>query len=262
MSHDDDPFEAHFHRDPMRRSGVRVVLLDEDGTAPNDSPPSELAALLRKLGRSCDVVVERTRDEGGYGRALECAIRNAPHALVLVTTARQGWTEAHLTPLLDAIDRADHVLGRRPRTGRERAARAAWGLLWRLLFALPVKDVQSPCRLHRLDKLAAIPIQSEGPFAEIEVLAKATFLGHLIDEVAVPPLEPAGPRPRGRLRDFLTVFRKPTFVRDSIPTEQAQGQDEGDDGPGPQDQQGGRDISEPRPLEDHPAQRGDALRER
>ena len=62
------------------------------------------------------------------------------------------------------------------------------GLFRRLIFAVPLDDVHSPCRLHRLEKLLAIPLQSESSFLDTEIFAKATFLGHLIDEVEVPPL--------------------------------------------------------------------------
>ena len=39
-----------------------------------------------------------------------------------------------------------------------------------------------------MEKLAAIPLQSGSSFLDLEILAKATFLGHLLSEVEIPPL--------------------------------------------------------------------------
>ena len=123
----------------------------------------------------------------------------------------------------------------------------------RLIFAVPLRDVHSPCRLHRLDKLAAIPLQSASSFLDTEILAKATFLGHLIDEVTVPPLR--GQTGSSGLVDGLESSPAPSAVcRSSGPAEEPQCQSEGDDGPGGEDQDGRADIEQARPLEQHPAQ--------
>ena len=45
----------------------------------------------------------------------------------------------------------------------------AW-LFRRLIFAVPLHDVHSPCRLHRLEKLQAISLQSESSFLDPEIL--------------------------------------------------------------------------------------------
>ena len=116
---------------------------------------------------------------------------------MLVTTADEPWTKAHLEPLLEAINQCDHVIGCRPTASRGNWAGHPGSLVRRLIFAVPLHDVHSPCRLHRLDKLAVIPLQSASSFLDIEILAKATFLGHLIDEVAVPPLRGHGFRVAG-----------------------------------------------------------------
>ena len=63
------------------------------------------------------------------------------------------------------------------------------------------------------EKLAAIPLQSASSFLDVEILAKATFFGHLIDEVDVPPLGGRIVRAgwSGRLRNGLS--RVPPFLR-------------------------------------------------
>ncbi len=131
---------------------------------------------------------------------------------MLVTTAEEPWTKAasRATSGSHQPVRPCHWL-----PARAAAARNWTGLLGslvrRLVFAVPLRDVHSPCRLHRLDKLAAIPLQSASSFLDTEILAKATFLGHLIDEVAVPPLR--GARDFTWLVDGLESSPRPSAVR-------------------------------------------------
>jgi hypothetical protein len=244
----DDPFEAHSHREPRSRAAVRVVVLDRGGAAPAQAEAvgAGLIALLKGHHRKADLRIVSVRDCGGIGPAIEQAAADCDSPLVLVTTASEPWTEAHLRPLLEAIDKCDHVLGRRP---GHRWRQWLATLRWRIVFAVPVRDVHSPCRLHRREALAAIPLQSASSFAEVELLAKATFLGQLIDEVSVPPL--AAPPPRIDPADVQRVFRHPCFRRDSAPPKQAQGEEKRDDRPDRQDDQRGRDLGEAGAFQDH-----------
>jgi hypothetical protein len=246
----DDPYEAHFHREPLPRAAVRVVVLDRGGDSQAEAVGAGLIALLGGRNRKADLHVVSVRDCGGIGPAIERGADDTDSPLVLVTTAREPWTDAHLKPLLDAIDKCDHVVGRRPgsRLGRWLAT-----LRWRIVFGVPVLDVFSPCGLHRREALAAIPLQSASSFAEVELLAKATFLGQLIDEVAVPALE--APSVLIDPADSRRLFRHPCFRRepDSTPAEEAQGEEERHDGPGGQDDQRGGDLGDPGPLQDDPS---------
>ena len=174
--------------------------------------------------------------------------------LVLVTTAVEPWTGAHLDPLLEAIDRCDHV--DRPQAPLGRAAR---------VFQLagqpaPAADLRGPGPRRPL----AVPAPSRArswrrsrfsrpsSFLDVEILAKATFLGHLIDEVEVPPLARLD-HPR-RLVDRLD--RRSSGGPSSAisgrlgsgPAEDAQGEAEGDDGPGGEDHQGVQDVVWKRPA--------------
>jgi hypothetical protein len=196
------------------------------------------------------------------GMPLACALarglEGARHPLVLVTTAQEPWTEAHLTPLLEAIDHCDHVIGHRPAGRWVRWKHWLSALPRRLIFAVPIRDIHSPCRLHRLEKLAAIPLQSASSFLDVEIIAKATFCGHLIDEVEVPAL-PGLVRAQGWWSDCRQLLRHPIFAGPSGPSEEAQGQGEGDDGPGREDRQGRAHIEQGGPVEQDTTQRVDQL---
>jgi hypothetical protein len=252
-----DPFEEHVKRAPLPGAGVDVIVLTAGQAAQAEGVAESLVGLLREFGRAAEGRVVDVA--GDCGRALGQGLAGATHPLVLITTAVEPWTRAHLDPLLESVDKCDHVLGRRPASVRARLARRLGALWQRLIFAVPVADVHSPCRLHRREKLAVIPRQSTSAFLDVEILAKATFLGHLIDEVDVPALR-EGPLPPSARSDFLAVFRQPTFVGGSGPAEDAQGEQERHEGPGGQDGHRGGDVEPAGPLQDHPAQGVDELR--
>ncbi|MGO8901038.1 MAG: hypothetical protein ACLQU5_22185 [Isosphaeraceae bacterium] len=213
---ENDPYAAHMRRNPLPGAGIRIIFLTGP---PADSAARILAPIVAWLQAAGRPVAARTVILEGRTARLNDAVRAAlddlSHPLVLITTAVQPWSPAHLEPLLEAIDRCDHVVGRRPVGTWRGIARWIGSLGQRLIFAVPVLDVHSPCRLHRMEKLAAIPLQSGSSFLDLEVLAKATFLGHLLSEVDVPPLAGWVVR-RGRWSDLGTVLRHPEFRRSAM----------------------------------------------
>jgi glycosyltransferase involved in cell wall biosynthesis len=100
-------------------------------------------------------------------------------------------------------------------------------LLVRIVFGLRTRDVLCPFRLVRRSIFTRIPIQSDGSFVHIEILAKANFLGCVLaDEQSLEV--PAGPTRNGKpdstlWRDGWRVFRNPDFG----PIVVAQSKDEG-----------------------------------
>src|SRR4051794_7102549 len=105
-SHDEnDPFAAHFHREPLLGAGVRVIHITE---LPEDSARTVIAPLdlwFRSSGPAIEIRVIRVdRATLRLGEALETALDGASLPLVLITTAVEPWTRAHLEPLLHSID--------------------------------------------------------------------------------------------------------------------------------------------------------------
>jgi hypothetical protein len=187
-----------------------------------------LIEVIRELGRpvECRVVAP----DGNLSQAVRLGLEGAILPLVLITTARQSLTAAHLVPLLTAIDHCDHVIGRRPAGPVRTCARWLASIPRRFVFALPLFDVHTGCRLHRLEKLARIPLQSASSFLDVEILAKATFLGDLIDEVEVPPLDNRT-WSAGAWTDWNLVFRHPLLAATSGPAKEPQGERECHDRP-------------------------------
>jgi hypothetical protein len=95
--------------------------------------------------------------------------------------------------------------------------RHAAGLLVRWLFGVRYRDAASPFRLLRREILARIPLQSDGPFVHVEIVAKTNFLGHVLGEevpLQVPPeprSPPVGGSGRELLAEALRLFRHPDF---------------------------------------------------
>ncbi len=80
------------------------------------------------------------------------------------------------------------------------------------------RDVLCPYRLMRRDIFGRIPLQSDGPFVHVEILAKANFLGCIMAE-DVPLGDPARPVPaeardgpgEGFLKDCRRLLDRPDF---------------------------------------------------
>ena len=131
--------------------------------------------------------------------------------LVLVTAPLETLSPEHVEPLLKAIDLCDHAIGRRPASTGKKILRWMGSLPRRLVFAVPVLDVDSPLLAPSRREAAGLSrLQSASSFLNLEILAKATFLGHLLSEVDVPPVRGWTSR-RGWWTDLVTILKSPEF---------------------------------------------------
>jgi hypothetical protein len=92
---------------------------------------------------------------------------------------------------------------------------AGWGRRWvaRWIFGLRVLDPECPFRIIRRALLARFPIQSGGPFAQVEMLAKANHLSGMMTQEPVTWTAPATPASAAISfgDDAWRVFRTPDF---------------------------------------------------
>jgi hypothetical protein len=261
------PLDAFVHREPVQGAGVAVVVVVPAGDDPAQAPSAGEAIAAQLRGRQRVAMVLTPDLTPGRGQAIHRIGRGAEAPVVLVARTTSPLPESVLKALLDAIDRADHVWTRRPVAGGWGGRLARWlrNLPARVVLALPVADPHAPFSVHRREKLAAIPLQSRSDFVDIELAAKATFLGHLIDQVDMPDI--ARPAPRADVRDRLAVLKHPTFRVEpdppppSAPLEDPKGDEERHDGPGRQDEQARPDLGQPGTLEHDAPQAADGLRQ-
>lgn len=111
-----------------------------------------------------------------------------------------------------------------PRPGRLGAAAHRYARKIRVLFGPRVGDIDSKFKLFRKSIFARIPIQSDGDFVHAEILAKANFLGCLMDEVPIAarpgpfPAHPEPPSPTPRGKELRRVFVNSDFGPALLPT--------------------------------------------
>ena len=219
------------------------ILLVDDGST--DHTARLLAVLTDRHGR---VRVLRHAEHRGHGAALRTALGTARHPLLFYSVCDPRYRPGDLKRMLKEIDRVHLVSGYRAGRPfpivwrclgalRRGFARLVLGhadpplpgwLGWkrhlgrmfvRLLLGVRNQDMTCPFRLARRSMFARIPLQSDGAFAHVEILAKANFLGLLLGE-ELPlgdrnhPVAAAAEHGEGigqLLRDGCRVFRNPDF---------------------------------------------------
>ena len=178
----------------------------------------------------------------GVRAALNDAIRSVQYPLVAFCTCDKQYAPNDLERLLKMIDKVDLVVGYRAGgqappwrvlldtflglasrvlIGAPLSPRVCWlgsegrGRRWvaRWIFGVRVLDPECPFRLARREIFQHMPIQSSGPFVQVEVLAKANHLTCLLAEEGVswtPPNEPTSDAVSFG-GDAYLVFRAPDF---------------------------------------------------
>ncbi len=124
----------------------------------------------------------------GYGAALRSGLREARGDLVFFSDADLQFDLREIRHLLAHAEDFDIVAGvRSPRRDPwpRRAIAAAWGILVRRLFDLPVRDIDCAFKVFRREVLEAIPIESIGAFVNTEILARARAAGFEIKQIPV-----------------------------------------------------------------------------
>lgn len=124
----------------------------------------------------------------GYGAALRSGLREARGELVFFSDADLQFDLGEIRGLLDHTQDFDIVAGyRAPRRDPwiRRAIAAIWGGLVRVLFGLPIRDIDCAFKVFRRDVLDAIPIESIGAFINTEILVRAQAAGFAIKQIPV-----------------------------------------------------------------------------
>jgi glycosyltransferase involved in cell wall biosynthesis len=218
-----------------------IVVVDDGST---DSTPM-LADLLASRFSHIRVLHHASRQ--GFGAALRSGLAAARHPLLAYTTCDRQYLPADLKRFLELIDKVDLVTGYRlwlptpplvrwlgwlyrffmrvvfgitleprPCWLGDNGQKKRWLARW--IFGVRVHDVDCAFRLFRRSVFDHLPIQSHGAFAQVEVLAKANFLGCWMAETPVAYHPPEGPTLYGSLNPndtYLTeayrLFQHPSF---------------------------------------------------
>lgn len=168
--------------DRLDLAGSEVIVVDDcstDGTA----------ALVRRLAAADPRVrlIGHARNQG-YGGALKSGFLAAARPLVFFTDADNQFDLDELERFLPLIDRVDVVAGYRinrcdPMFRRVNAK--AWNYLVRMLFYVPVRDIDCAFKLFRREVLDGLELESVGAMVNTELMVKLGRSGYRLVEVGV-----------------------------------------------------------------------------
>jgi glycosyltransferase involved in cell wall biosynthesis len=215
----------------------------------NDGSTDGTAAVLQKRASTPHLRVLTHETRKGFGACLRAALDDAQHPLFLYAGVDYPYTPTDVRPMLERIELRDEVFGKQPdlisgaRAGQPRpfvakALGGAWQLFWRVfaglprtepmpwygwgasfararagwVFGVPLADANSAFKLYRTAFLKRFPIQSDGDFVHTELVAKATFLTSIMDEIPLTPKADPQPALGPVAADRRKVFRKPEFA--------------------------------------------------
>jgi glycosyltransferase involved in cell wall biosynthesis len=133
----------------------------------------------------------------GYAEALKTGFTSARHQLIFYTDSDNQFDVKEMKRLLPLIEDADIVCGFRIyRFDPLTRLILSWGfnLLVRILFRIPVRDIDCAFKLFRREVFDKVTIESKKFFVDAEVLAKARYYGFRLVEIGVRHY----PRPAGR----------------------------------------------------------------
>ena len=186
------------------------VIVVDDGRG--DRSAEIIAEWSRKNPRVRLIQHERNL---GYGAALRTGLKNTRKDLVFLTDGDNQFHLADIEKLFSMIDSCDVVTGYRVQR-QDKAHRRLNGFLWtrltRILFRLPVRDVDCAFKLFRRRCLEGLQLESNHLLIHAEILARLKKKGCRIEEIGVPHY----PRTAGKatatgigriLKTFQELFR-------------------------------------------------------
>jgi glycosyltransferase involved in cell wall biosynthesis len=146
----------------------------------------------------------------GYGEALHTGFSACQLEYVFFTDADNQFDMDELPLLLAGTAHSDIVAGYR-RVRRDPKMRLLnawlWNRLVRLLFYVPVRDIDCAFKLFKRSAIANIEIESRGAMINTEIMVKLARAGWRIVEVGVTHRPRQGGEPQGaRLRVIARAF--------------------------------------------------------
>jgi glycosyltransferase involved in cell wall biosynthesis len=159
------------------------VLIVDDG-----SKDSTSAIVQERAKKNPNIRLIRHEVNRGYGAALSTGLKNAKKDLVFLTDGDNQFHLSEIDKLFSKIDSCDVVTGYRI-SRQDMAHRRLNGYLWtqlnKLLFRLPVRDVDCAFKLFRKKTLEGLELESKQLLIHAEILARLKKKGFKIQEIGV-----------------------------------------------------------------------------
>lgn len=165
---------------------LEVIVVDDGSSDRTGAIADQLAAADPRVR-----VVHHERRRG-YGGALRSGIASSREAYVFFTDGDRQFDPADLVLLLPQLVEADAVIGYRKKRSdplRRRFVGWSYNRVIRVLFGLPVRDVDCGFKLFRREVFERVPLErigSNGAFFSAELLIRLHETRVRIAQVAVP----------------------------------------------------------------------------
>jgi glycosyltransferase involved in cell wall biosynthesis len=169
----------------------------------NDGSTDETAEVLRALEtKHQNLRIIQHETNKGYGGALRSGFQSAAKDLVFYTDGDAQYDVRELPKLLSLLDeKTDVVNGFKLERGDKLNRKVAGGFysrLARILFSLPIRDVDCDFRLIRREVLGKINLSSTSGSICVELIYKLKKIGASFQEIGVSHYE----RPFGQSQFF------------------------------------------------------------
>ncbi|OGW83387.1 MAG: hypothetical protein A3C47_03385 [Omnitrophica bacterium RIFCSPHIGHO2_02_FULL_51_18] len=148
----------------------------------------------------------------GYGAALRTGLKSVTKEIVFLTDGDNQFHLSDIDKLFFKIDSCDVVTGYRLER-QDKAHRRLNGFLWtrlnKLLFGLPIRDVDCAFKLFRRKTLEGLELKSNHLLIHSEILARIMKKGYKIEEVGVPHYpRVAGKATATALKSIFKTFKE------------------------------------------------------
>jgi glycosyltransferase involved in cell wall biosynthesis len=174
--------------------GVFEIIVVDDGST------DRTASLVRAAAREHpEVRLVSHASNRGYGEALRTGFREAKLDYVFFTDADNQFDMSELALFLPWAAHVDVVAGfriNRQDSAQRRLYAWVWNRLVRVLFYVPVRDIDCAFKLFRRSAIEALDIESVGAMVNTEIMVKLGRTGRTVVEVGVTHL----PRTAGKAR--------------------------------------------------------------
>ena len=177
----------------MIRQAVQVgedYGIDYEVIVVDDGSRDDSAAKVQKWSaKNPRVRLVQHKVNQGYGAALRSGIAAAKKDLVFLTDGDNQFQLSDIEKLFSKIDGCDVVTGFR--IGRQdnpyrRLQGSLWTQLNKVLFRLPVRDVDCAFKLFRRKSLEGLELESNQLLIHAEILARLKKKGCKVEEIGVP----------------------------------------------------------------------------
>ena len=191
---------------PKFAKDFEIIVVNDGSKDKTGEIADKLAAKNKKV-----VVVHHPKNRG-YGAALRSGFYKASKEWVFYTDGDGQFDLNDLAEILPLLDKYDIVSGYRKKR-RDPFIRKVNAFLWtslvRLLFGIPLRDVDCAFKIYPRKMFQQMELYSEGALIDTEVLAKAKLLRYRIGETGVNHLpRVAGKQTGAKLSVIIKAFKE------------------------------------------------------